>query len=211
MSKISIKENLRTLMARFGNISVSDLAKSTGIPQPTLHLLYAGTTEHPRKKTLETLSSFFSVTTNQLLGQEPLPDTLPKQMLEQLDFFPTPIITWEELTHFPDFYSGDHESVFLESNASKSTFALKMKGSSMEPVFPDGSLLIFDYNKAPKDRDCVLVYIKKIDQYLFKKILIDGNANYVKSINSELEDISTYILFHDDKIIATLIEARLKF
>lgn len=212
MINVSLKENLIKLMIRHGNMSVSDLAKATQIPQPTLHQLYSGITENPRKRTLEVLADYFSVTVNQITGSDSLPDTLPKQIKKQLNIQTTPILTWNDLYKWPDQIDFENKKeIILDNNDNRITFAIEMIGSSMEPLFPSGCLLIFDCNKIAKDRDCVIIYLKEIDQFSFKRILMDGNSSYVKSINPELNDITTIKVSPNDKIIATLLEARLKF
>lgn len=199
-------------MLRHGNLSVSDLSKATGLPQPTLYQLYTGTTANPRKKTIEILASFFSVTIPQMAGAEYLSDKLGKKIKQQLNLHTTPILGWDDLYQWPDQINFDNrEELILENNASSATFAIEMTGSSMEPLFPDGCLLIFDGNKTAKDRDCVLVYLKKYNQFSFKRVLIDGNISWVKSINPDFNDIPGIRLTEDDRIIAALLEARIKF
>ncbi|MDP1602220.1 MAG: S24 family peptidase [Legionella sp.] len=209
---MSLKENLKKLMLRHGNMSVSDLAKATSLPQPTLHQLYSGTTENPRKKTLEILADYFSVHVNQLTGAAPLPQGLSRQIKKQLNIHTTPILRWDDLYNWPDKIDFDKkEEIILDNNESSDTFAIEMIGSSMEPIFPSGCLLIFDANKTAQDRDCVIIYLKEQHQFSVKRILLDGNAAYVKSINPELNDITTIKVSPEDKIIATLLEARIRF
>lgn len=199
-------------MIRHGNMSVSDLAKATGLPQPTLHQLYSGTTENPRKKTLEILANYFSVNINQIAGSESLPNGLSKQIKKQLNIHTTPVLRWDDLYNWPDKIDFDEkEEIILDNNASSETFAIEMIGSGMEPIFPSGCLLIFDARKIAHDRDCVIIYLKEQHQFSVKRILMDGNAAYVKSINPELNDITTIKVSPGDKIIATLLEARIKF
>lgn len=81
----------------------------------------------------------------------------------------------------------------------------------MEPLFPAGCLLIFDADKKAKDRDCALVYRKECNEFSFKRILVDGNTTFIKSINPDFNDITAIKLSENDKIIATLLEARIKF
>ena len=199
-------------MFRHGNMSVSDVAKATGLPQPTLHQLYSGTTEHPRKKTLETLANFFSVSVNQFIGLESLPDYLPKEIKNQLNLNTTPILNWDDLYHWPnDIDFSTKKEIFLDDNANHKTFAIEMPDSSMEPIFPSKCLLIFDANKEVKDRDGVLVYLHVSNQFSFKRLLMDGKCAYIKSLNPEFNDIPSIKITTKDKIIAVLQEARIKF
>jgi transcriptional regulator with XRE-family HTH domain len=209
---MSLQENLKKLMLRCGNMSVSDLARATKLPQPTLHQLCCGITSSPRQKTLAVLADYFSITPAQLLGQDNLPDQLTWQMKQQLNIMATPILLWEDLPAWPDRIDvAARQEIILEHNTSPNTFAIEMLGSSMEPLFPEGTLLIFDSQKRPKDRDCVMIYLQDHLKFCFKRLLIDGNTVWVKSINPELQGISTLKVSAEDKIIATLLEARIRF
>ena len=154
-------------MTKHGHLNVSDLAKATGIPQPTLYQLYTGVTEKPRKKTLNALADFFSVSMPQLLGEAALPSQLPKKIKQQLDLNTAPLLNWEELHHWPhNINLHGKKEIFLEEDiCSENTFALHMPNQSMEPLFPNGCLLIFDVNKKPITftlRSC----ISKIPTYM---------------------------------------------
>lgn len=207
---MSFNETLKKLMLKHGNMSVSDLSKATGLPQPTLHQLYTGATSNPRKKTIEILADFFTVTVLQMRGMEFLPDNLSKKIKKQLNLHTTPVLHWDDLYNWPDQINFEtKDDIILENNSSPLTFAIEMIGSSMEPLFPDRCLLIFDAQKKAKDRDCVLVYCN--NQFSFKRILIDGNTAFIKSINPDFHDIATIKLSENDRILATLLEARIKF
>ena len=209
---MDLKTNLEKLMQRHGNMSVSDLAKATGLPQPTLYQLYTGVTENPRKKTLTALAHYFSITVNQLLGKEAFPPHLPEKIKTQLELNTAPILSWHDLHHWPDNINfNDKEEIFLNKKSNKTTFAIQMMGSSMEPIFPNGCLLIFDTKKTTKNNDCAIVFLKKTNQFFFKKILSDGQLIHAESINPAPDEIQTIQLTKQDKIIATLLEARLSF
>jgi len=209
---LALKTNLKKLMIKHGNMSVSDLAKATALPQPTLYQLYTGVTENPRKKTLTALADYFSVSVNQLIGEEDLPTHLPKKIKEQLELNTAPLLSWPDLHHWPDNLNFDNkEEIFLEKKSNQPTFAIQMIGSSMEPIFPNGCLLIFDAEKKTKDKDCAIIFIKETNQFFFKKIFLDGQSMRAQSINPAPDDIKTMLLTKQDKIIATLLEARLTF
>src|SRR3990167_4732459 len=84
-----IKESLAALMKAKG-IRESELARETGIPQPTLNRLLIGSTSNPTISTVEALTKFFGVTMEQLLGREPITSkrSVPSHMI--------PIISWRQ-------------------------------------------------------------------------------------------------------------------
>jgi transcriptional regulator with XRE-family HTH domain len=208
----ALQTNLKKLMIKHGHMSVSDLAKATGLPQPTLYQLYTGVTGNPRKKTLAALADYFSITVNQLLGEDTLPTYLPEKIKAQLELNTAPLLTWDDLPHWPDTLNLDNKKeIFLDEKSSPTTFAITMPDASMEPLFPNGCLLIFDVEKTTKDQDCAIIFLKKINQFLFKKILTRDQSVYAQSINPAFNNPETIQLTEQDKILATLLEARLSF
>lgn len=209
---MSLKDNLAKLMLRHGNMSVSDLAKATHVPQPTLHQLYSGSTTRPHRKTLITLADYFGITISQLCGVENLPNNLPKQLKHQLNLSTTPILTWDDIPLWPDQIDLDSKpELIIDMQDHSHTFALAMNDTSMEPLFPMGSLLIFDGRKSATDRDCALLYLNDAKCFVFKRILTDAGLLYAKSMNPERTDIPMIKLTPDDRVIGVLLEARIKF
>ena len=111
---MTLSNNLEKLMQIHGNISVSDLARSTHLPQPTLHHILSGDTKNPRKKALETLAEFFSVSKEQLLGNEPLPHIIPEIIKENLRLRTIPIIQWDMLKKWPKIAVKNLKEVLLD-------------------------------------------------------------------------------------------------
>lgn len=198
---------LNTLMYQRGYRNLSALAKATGIPQPTLHQLMSGTTHKPRSKTLETLAEHFQVSSAALLGNTPLPLYLP----HALNLPSVPILTWEDLSSWPhEAHPMARKQLLLEHPLSPSSFAIHMRGSSMEPLIPDGSLLIFDPEKPLKDKCCVIVYFNAYRDFFVKYTLIEGSCIYLKPFNPTLKDVATIRLGPEDRILAGLVEVRIK-
>lgn len=208
---MTLSDNLEKLMQIHGNISVSDLARSAQLPQPTLHHILSGDTKNPRKKALETLAKFFSVSTEQLLGNEPLPHIIPEIMKENLRLKTVPIIQWDMLKKWPKTATNDLKEVLLEKETGNNSFALIMEDTSMEPMFPQNALLIFDSGKLSSDRDFVIAHIARSDRIFFNRLFVDKNENFIKH---ELENGDVSLLKLDkktDRIIGTLIEVRIQY
>lgn len=208
---MTLSDNLEKLMQIHGNISVSDLARSAQLPQPTLHHILSGDTKNPRKKALETLANFFSVSTEQLLGNEPLPHIIPEIMKENLRLKTVPIIQWDMLKKWPKTATNDLKEVLLEKETGNSSFALIMEDTSMEPMFPQNALLIFDSGKLSSDRDFVIAHIARSDRIFFNRLFADKDENFIKH---ELENGDVSLLKLDkktDRIIGTLIEVRIQY
>jgi SOS-response transcriptional repressor LexA len=213
MTEMTLSNNLQQLMRIHGNISVSELARLTGIPQPTIHHILSGSTRNPRKKALEELSRYFSVSINELTGQEPLPAVIPDAVKENLQISTIPVIEWASLKKWPSevIKTQDSQEILIDKKIDKNSFALVMPDASMEPLFQQNSLLIFDSGKTPKDRDFVIVYLSKEEIVAFNRLFIENNTFYLRQ---GLEDGSLKLTKLDkpnDRILGTLIEARIQY
>ncbi|MFM8330102.1 MAG: LexA family protein [Candidatus Methylumidiphilus sp.] len=62
-------------------------------------------------------------------------------------------------------------------------FALRVQGDSMEPVFPDGSVIIVDPAVEPRHGSYVVVRLDEAEQATFKQLVVDGGARYLKPLN----------------------------
>ena len=148
-NKLALHNHIEELMKDHGNLSVSDLARLTNIPQPTLHHLITGATRRPRPKLLKTLADFFSITTEELI------DAKRKNQ-------PVPMLGWHELKdlqnlNISNIKDNTRTKVLTELRISQSSFALIAKDNMMEPLFPDGCILIFDPVRDSQDRNFVLI------------------------------------------------------
>ena len=212
MSNMDLCSNLQQLMRIHGNLSVSDLARLTDVPQPTLHHILMGATRNPRKKSLEALSTFFSVSTEQLKGNEPLPNIIPKIIQEDLKISTIPIIAWDMLKEWPiPTESLGLKEILLDKTVADHSFGLVVQDSSLEPLFPQNALLIFDFGKKPLDRDFVIVKLEQNEDTLFNRLFTDNHGSYIKQ---ELEDGNANLIKLDQqttRIIGTLIEVRIQF
>ena len=210
MSEMVLSTNLKQLMRIHENLSVSDLARETCIPQPTLHHILSGATKKPRKQLLDTLANFFSVSADQLLSQESLPNIIPDTVKENLKISTVPIIKWEQLKVWPQENNGSKE-ILLDRKVSQNSFAVLTEDNSFEPTFPNGSLLIFDFTDDYTDRDFVIVHMADSDSILFNRVFTDGAINYLKQ---KLNDGDMKLIKIDsskDKIIGKLIEVRIQY
>lgn len=66
----SFSKRLKYLIDTVHDGNVKEAARQSGVPQPTLHALYRGVAERPRRKTLERLVSFYGVSEEWLRGEK---------------------------------------------------------------------------------------------------------------------------------------------
>lgn len=213
MNEQTISENLQTLLKLHGDLSLSDLARETQIPQPTLHHIIEGKTKKPRRQALEALAKFFSISISQLTGAIPLTPNIPDTIKDSLKISTVPLIGWNLAKNWERDINNlsKFDEIILEKQIDKNAFALQLQDSSLEPLFQEKSVLIFDPSKPVKERDFILVYLAKSDSIALNRLFLDGKSFYIKQDkeNGDAEliklDLST------DKILAVLIEARVKF
>ncbi|MBP9777560.1 MAG: helix-turn-helix domain-containing protein [Rickettsiaceae bacterium] len=207
---VSLNKTIEELMWAKGKITMSDLSRLAKVPQPTLHHIMTGETKRPGKKTLNALANFFSITINQLTGVEPL--LIEKK--HELKVHSVRLITWDELKNLSTMNLSEpsDKKVITEINISKQSFALISAGNKLEQLFPDGCILIFDALRQPKNRDFVIVYIEENQDILLRRIFIEGSVQYVRSPESIINDASLHKIDGKvDKIIATLVESKIRF
>jgi SOS-response transcriptional repressor LexA len=53
----------------------------------------------------------------------------------------------------------------------------------MEPVFPNGSIIIVDPAVEPRQGSYVVVRLDEAEQATFKQLVIDGGTRYLKPLN----------------------------
>jgi SOS-response transcriptional repressor LexA len=68
---------------------------------------------------------------------------------------------------------------------SKYSFALRVKGSSMEPEFPDGCVIFVDPGVAWKSGDFVVVRFDHSDEATFKRIVLDEERVLLVPVNPQ--------------------------
>jgi transcriptional regulator with XRE-family HTH domain len=211
--KMSLSTNLELLMRIHGNLSVSDLARLANIPQPTLHHILSGATRRPRKNLLNKLAAYFSISVHELIGTDSLPINIPDSLQEDLKLKSIPIIEWDMVRDWPRNRAdkAHYETLILKDETAKNSFALCMLDASMEPSFPQGSLLIFAAEKKPKDRDFVISYLSKTNTLLFNRLFYENQETYIKE---DLADGNAALRKLDDeldRILGTLVEVRIQY
>lgn len=126
----ALHKNIAYLMKVHGNLSVSELARVTQVPQPTLHHILSGATKNPRNKALQAIAQFFNVSVAQLCGQEEMSSTgLSEYTKTHLGLSSIPVIDWESVKAWPHAFSQEHlnNEILLDAPLSAHSFALVLK------------------------------------------------------------------------------------
>ncbi|QLH42299.1 MAG: helix-turn-helix domain-containing protein [Coxiellaceae bacterium] len=190
-----------------------DLAREVDLPQPTVHRLISGKSTRPYRSSLEPIAAYFSITVDQLLGEQPLDEAEHAKLPTKVQFKEIPMIKWDAIEgYLQQGLAKDHDAYVMGApSLSDHAFATVLEDSSMEPVFPKNSTLIFDPTQTAKDRNYVLIQLKEVKLPIFRQLLIDGKDQYLKPLNPDLSSFKMRLLEEGDMIVAVLIEARTSF
>lgn len=198
--------NLKKIM-KLRNISDSTLAKLIGVPQSTIHRLLNGSTADPRASTMVSIAKVLDVNIETLItdNHEGFLNKIAASNVMSI-----PILKWEQAINYKESIKGLNADnwnswITIESDLVESTgFALRSK-PSMQPRFPNNSILIFNPNIKPIDGDYILMLHSLTDSLSLRLLADDGNKFISHSIIPGGESITI------NKVninIATLVESR---
>lgn len=208
MKNSKLAKTLKSLLAK-DKLSESELARKTGVGQPVIHRMASGETDNPKIESLRPIAKFFSISIDQLIGDVPIPTTLPKYHIEQ-EMYNLPLITLSDATTWPLCRNELILKTYVQTNIQISEFAyaIRLRDSTMTPMFPDGTLLIIEPNHQYKHRDFVVAQLSGEKKAIFKQLLIDGPKKYLKSVDREYPPIEMQI---KDHILGVMLQARIDF
>lgn len=207
MKKTKLAVTLKNLLQKM-NLSESELARQTGVCQPVIHRMASGETDNPKIETLRPIAKFFQITLDQLVGDVPLSPHQPIFHVEH-ETYNLPLISFKEIVEWPD-KKLHVTGTYLQTDIQTSPFAyaIRLKDSTMYPMFPDGTILIIEPNQEYKHLDFVIAHLKKQSQPIFKQLLIDGQEKYLKSISPDYPPVK---LGKNDRILGVMLQARIDF
>lgn len=216
MAKLNYAKNYSALnihlceIMREKEYNITLLSKESGIAVGTIQKLMTDPTCNPTLASLEAICNVLDISISQLIGES------KKEVAHNKNIIP--LLSWEELPNLINLKSSLHqiqdlpnqETITTSRKVSAESFAIKMNGNSMMPLFPEATLLIFDKEKPFYDSCYILTKLHSHDLFVFKQLLIDEPHKYIKSINPAFKD-KLIKLEPKDKIIATLVEAQIQY
>lgn len=207
----NLSENIRALMGEL-RITESELARRTGIGQPVVHRIASGETDNPKVATLSPIANYFAVSISQLIGDEPLPSNrIPGTYNPgSQGWIQIPLLDWEQALEWPALsaHQKPTRSISVDLNLGEHAYALSIKDTTMEPRFPEGTIIIVDPTLQPSDRDYAVVQVDGYKLPTFKQVLIDGQTVYLKPLNP---DFKTIPLDKGYKFLGIVVQARVDF
>lgn len=211
MSESNAIKNLSVLNLRLSALmkekgfSISSLSRKTGISVASIQRLVTEADSNPTIASLGAISRELNTSISYLIGETIEVDKASTKSV--------PLISWMQAI---DFHSNElasiEKTVGTNADVSEDAFAIVMKGASMEPHFPEGTLLIFDPQKEPDDGDYVLIKLIDFEKPLFKQIIINDPPDiYVRSTNSLSKESALRLLNKEDKVLATLVQSQIEY
>lgn len=191
------------------NLSQADVAKQLGITQQAYANYERGVREADYN-TLNKLAVIFNVSTDYLLGRDVFPTSADEKNGVWVPVLGSvqagvPSEAIQDIT--------DYEDISNITSCGQDYFALKIKGSSMEPRFLEGDVVIVKKQSDVKDGEIAIVLVngdeatcKKIKKTPQGVMLIPLNSAFETMLYSDEEILSLPVV-----IIGKVVELRAKF
>lgn len=207
----SMSKILKGLMAELG-INESELARRTGVGQPVVHRICSGETDNPKVATLSPIANFFAISISQLIGDEPLSaDRIPGTFNPDAQGWrQIPLLKWPQILHWPILPEklAPLPTISTDIDMSQHAYAVAARDTTMEPRFPEGTILLIDPDLKPNNLDFAIVHIDGHDLPNFKQVLIDGGHTILKPLNT---DFKTLLLDKPHRFLGVMVQSRMDF
>lgn len=209
----SLKEILKKLMHET-KTNAAQLSKNTGLSFTTVRRMASEDDSNPTYSSLKKIADFFGIKPAQLIGDEALAsDFEPEYMPDIKNWSSVPIILREESPNWLqdiDQIKANKNIKYVMSDLAltESVFAILADDESLEPKFSKGTILIFDPERKPSNKDYVLLLLKdrKIPQ--IRQILMDGPDLFCRTINPSFDKGELMTLDKATKPLGVLIQAK---
>jgi len=210
MPNMTVSEVLKTLMFK-EDIRVSGLARKIGVPQQTLQRVVAGLSPNPHEATLVPLAEYFNITIDQLKGKADIPGIRTLGGEEDKPWHELPLLSWDEACEYDTLAKetlAAKKHILTEVKVSDAAYALTMQDSSMEPVYPAGTVMIVDPKLELDDRRYVIVKLKGENRAIIRWVTTDGRDYFLKLLNPDLSGAGLVKLTSEDKVLGVVVQAK---
>lgn len=130
------------------------------------------------------------MTSVNLLGEPKVTYGLDSNTLATSAGSRVPLISWVQAGHWCEaidpFEPGDAEDwLFCPVNHGSSTFALRVRGVSMEPKYRDGAIIYVDPDRSADHLSNVIVRMEDEAEVTFKQLVIEGEKRFLRPLNPD--------------------------
>jgi SOS-response transcriptional repressor LexA len=166
------------------------LARKSGVAQSTVGRILRGEVD-PQSGNLEKIANALRLSIAELagMGQEGEPAAEPTSVDKLVERFTrVAVVSWGQAAAFIDSLDnpqsgGDEEWMPRPKNSGGRTFALKVRGESMEPGYQHGDIIFVDPDVAPKHGKDVVVRLNDRNEVAFRRLIVDGEVEYLRPTN----------------------------
>ena len=171
------------------NWTPTKLAKLSGVPQPTVQRIVAGTTATVKRESVVRIAEAFGLTEQELRfgvnSQEMLFDNDNNPVVQ------IPLLEWHEVSNLSEILfnikhalNGEEQRVLINTaHHHDGCYCLKVNCEAMKPEFAPGDILVIDPHRIAQSKDFVVVVIKETTT--FKQLIIDAGEAFLKSLNAD--------------------------
>lgn len=205
---LTLSDTLNRLLVEH-KIRPMELSRRTNVPQPTIQRLTTGSTTRPHRGTLEAIANFFSISVEQLLGQEPIPG-ISLSMAEALetDYKKIPLLDSVAVANISSGILNKHQEMITDAVGGPRMFAMHITDNAMEPIFPESTLLIIDPDLTPRDRSYVVVRLSQHNEVVFRQLVTDGPDLFIKALSADFQKFEMKKVREEDVIIGVLVQTK---
>lgn len=204
-----LSSNLKKILA-IREITVLQLAKELNRPQPTISRIVNGDTKKPKEKIIKQLAKFFNISELELIGEREIEwgniggwiNTIIGQNRK------IPLFSWILNDNYNLQLLDKEIGISVSNPVSDKAFSLKVKDTSMEPLFPLNSIIVCDPLKEASHGSYVIIKLKDDRNLVFRKLLKDMQLNYIKPLNKDFGSDYIHRITPHDEILATVVHVQ---
>jgi SOS-response transcriptional repressor LexA len=169
------------------------LAMQSGVGQSTIGRILRADVD-PQSVSLEKIAKAFNMSLAELaqIALEGAPVPEPTDELKSLERSTrVALISWLQASLLPSAFDSPQledgaEWMPRPKHCGARTFALKVRGESMEPAYQHGDIIFLDPDVAPEHGNDVVVRL--VDEVVFKRLVIEGKREFLKPANPHWPD-----------------------
>ena len=184
------------LYRKAAGFTLEEVAYTTGINHGTISKIETGKQEFSQE-TIAKIAAAIRVPLAEIYrraeatARASAPPAAPPPDIPDLEpvALPTtvPLISWVAAGSWSEAIDtlapGQGARIPTTARVRQHTYALRVRGDSMEPKFPDGSIIIVEPEEEPLPGKYVIVRQNGDTEVVFKQLIQDGGTLYLKPLN----------------------------
>jgi len=197
-----LSNNLNILMAK-ARLNSNELARQINIPATTIKRIRNNEQSNPTVMTLLPIAQYFSISLDQLIGNE----SFPSKNIYPSELHSIPLLTLQESTQYALLnYRKGNSQVFTELNVSDKAFALIIEENDLD-FFPKKSIVITDPGQKPETGNYVVIANIKQNIASIRKYIVEIDQIYLKPL---VKGVTISVLSPEYKILGVILQYKVE-